>query len=279
MDGTFHAYRTVVLSDVHLGSSLCDIARVNAFLEGVRCEHLILNGDIIDCWALRRGGVWGAEHTRFIGLLLAKVRHHRTRVVYVRGNHDDVLGRLLPLALDNLSIVEEHVHTMGGRDYLVVHGDAFDAVVRHNQLTTAAGNLSYHMLMAINSVYNWTRRLRRLRRLRGLEGWSLARAIKTRLPQPRRFVARFERFTAELAAKRGCAGIVAGHIHVPADKEIDGVHYLNCGDWVESFTAIVEEYDGSIKLLEFNAVVPTAFPPMVSASGSTVKARPEAAFA
>lgn len=155
MDGTFHAYRTVVLSDVHLGSSLCDIARVNAFLEGVRCEHLILNGDIIDCWALRRGGVWGAEHTRFIGLLLAKVRHHRTRVVYVRGNHDDVLGRLLPLALDNLSIVEEHVHTMGWRDYLVVHGDASDAVVRHNQLTTAAGNLSYHMLMAINSVYNW----------------------------------------------------------------------------------------------------------------------------
>lgn len=273
MDGTFHAYRTVFLSDVHLGSSLCDIARVNAFLEGVRCEHLILNGDIIDCWALRRGGVWGAEHTRFIGLLLAKVRHHRTRVVYVRGNHDDVLGRLLPLALDTLSIVEEHVHTMGGRDYLVVHGDAFDAAVRHNLLTTAARNVSYHALMAINGVYNWSRRLR------GLEGWSLARAVKTRLPQARRFVARFERFMAELAAQRGCAGVVAGHIHVPADKVIDGVHYLNCGDWVESYTAIVEEYDGSIKLLEFDAPTPVPTQTPVPVIGATAKAGPQAAFA
>ncbi len=237
--------RTVILSDVHLGTSECKITEVNHFLRHIRCQKLILNGDIIDGWQLTRGGSWTKAHTRFVRIVLKKLEKRDTEVVYLRGNHDDVLARFLPLDFENLRIVEEHVHEgMAGR-YLVLHGDVFDTVTKNFVWLAHVGDWGYRALLKINRAYNtW-------RSWRGQEYWSLSRAIKARVKEAVNHVSNFEDHLVQLARERGCLGVMCGHIHTAADKMVDGVHYLNSGDWVESMTAIVEHWDGRYELVHF----------------------------
>ena len=241
--------RTVILSDIHLGSVESKATEVNHFLRHVRCEKLILNGDIIDGWQLKRSGQWTKAHTRFIRIVLKMLEKRDTHVIYLRGNHDDILSKFLPLDFENLQIVEEHVHETPKGKYLVLHGDIFDSVTKNFVFISHLGDWGYTLLLKINRAYNiW-------RSWRGKEYWSLSKAIKARVKEAVNHVSNFETHIADLARDRNCIGVMCGHIHTPADKYIDEIHYLNSGDWVESMTAIVEHFDGSFEMIEYNNFV------------------------
>lgn len=237
--------RTVIISDVHLGTSDSKVNEVNHFLRHTRSQKLILNGDIIDGWQLKRSGQWTKAHTRFVRIVLKKLEKRDTEIVYLRGNHDDILASFLPLMFEKLSIVEEHIHEGPQGRYLVLHGDVFDVVTKNFVFLAHLGDWGYRLLLKLNRAYNaW-------RAWRGKEYWSLSKAIKARVKKAVNHVSNFEEHIAQLAHERGCIGVMCGHIHTAADKHVGGVHYLNSGDWVESLTAIVEHFDGRYELIEF----------------------------
>jgi UDP-2,3-diacylglucosamine pyrophosphatase LpxH len=241
--------RTVIISDVHLGTPDSKVREVNHFLRHVRCAKLILNGDIIDGWQLQRGGTWTKAHTRFIRIVLKKLEKRDTEVIYLRGNHDDVLASFLPLAFENLQIVEDYVHESPRGNYLVLHGDVFDTITKNFVFLAHLGDWGYRALLGLNRLYNgW-------RKLRGKEYWSLSKAIKARVKRAVSHISQFETHISELAERRGCVGVMCGHIHTAADRMIGRIHYLNSGDWVESLTAIVEHWDGRFELIDFASFV------------------------
>ncbi|MFT3831581.1 MAG: UDP-2,3-diacylglucosamine diphosphatase [Opitutaceae bacterium] len=237
--------KTVIISDVHLGTSDCRVEEVNHFLKHVRCEKLILNGDIIDGWQLRRSGSWTKQHSRFIRIVLKMLEKRDTQIVYLRGNHDDILARFLPLQFENLEIVEQHIHEGAERRYLVLHGDVLDAITMKMVWLSHLGDFGYQLLMRLNRVYNG------YRAWRGLEYYSISKAIKARVKGAVNFVSKFEDQIVELARRHNCTGVMCGHIHTAADKVIGGIHYLNSGDWVESLTALVEHHDGRFELIDW----------------------------
>ena len=245
MKKTTLSYKTIILSDVHLGTEDCKIEEVNHFLKHTHCEKLILNGDIIDGWSLSRRGGWNEKHTRFIRLVLTKLEKRKTEVIYLRGNHDDILSRFLPLFLGKLRIVNEYIHTGDRGDYLVVHGDGFDAVTMNHKWLALLGDIGYQSLLKLNRSYN------KYRAWRGKEYFSLSKAIKARVKSAVNFVGKYEEQLQTFAAKRGCWGIICGHIHTPDNKMIGDTHYLNSGDWVESLTALVEYEDGRFEIIGY----------------------------
>jgi len=237
--------RSVILSDIHLGTPHSKVREVTHFLKHTRCDRLILNGDIIDGWRLRRDGRWTKGDTKFIRRILTMIQKRGTEVIYLRGNHDDFLSRLLPMQFERLSLVEDCVlETLRGR-YLVLHGDVFDGVVKNMVFLAHLGDMGYALLLRLNRAYNW------FRRLRGKEYFSLSQAIKARVKRAVSFIGKFEDQVAVLARERACTGVICGHIHTPADKMIGDIHYLNSGDWVESLTGIVEHHDGRFELITF----------------------------
>jgi UDP-2,3-diacylglucosamine pyrophosphatase LpxH len=237
-------YESIFLSDIHLGTRACKAVEVIEFLKATRCRKLILNGDIVDGWALRGGGKWLPNHTKFVRTVLKKMEKQGTEVIYLRGNHDDILERFLPINFGNLRIVEEYTHSTPQGDYLVVHGDGFDSVTTSHKWVAVAGARAYELLLGVNRLYN------RWRALRGKEYFSLSRKIKAKVKSAVSFVDRYEDQLKELASVKNCKGIICGHIHTPADKMLEGgIHYLNSGDWVESLTAIVETEPGEFELI------------------------------
>lgn len=251
--------RSVILSDVHLGTPHSKAEEAALFLKHVRCERLILNGDIIDGWRLRRDGRWTAAHTRFVRRVLTMVQKRETEVIYLRGNHDDFVGRLLPIELGLIRLGEDlTIETPAGR-YLVLHGDVFDGVIKNMAFLAHLGDIGYALLLRLNRVYNaW-------RRLRGKEYFSLSKAIKARVKQATSFIGKFEEQLAALARSRGCVGVICGHIHTPANKWIGDIHYLNSGDWVETLSAIVEHHDGTFELIHYADFVRRFAPPAETA--------------
>jgi len=258
--------RTVIISDVHLGTPDSKAREACHFLRNVRCEKLILNGDIIDGWRLQKGAQWSNDHTRFVRTVLKKLEKQGTEVIYLRGNHDDILAKFLPFTFGGLSMVEDYVHEgLLGR-YFVLHGDVFDSITRNFVFLSHLGDWGYHALLRINRSYNaW-------RSWRGKEYWSLSRAIKARVKSAVNHISKFEDHIVELAVSKGCTGVICGHIHTPSDKKIGPIHYLNSGDWVESLTAIVEHYDGSFQLVDFSSFT-KEFP--IPAESSSIDAREE----
>lgn len=237
--------KTVIISDVHLGTFDCKIREVNHFLKFTRCDKLILNGDIIDGWRLKKTGHWPKSHTRFIRLVLKKLEKKNTEVIYLRGNHDDVLAKFLPIEFENLRIVEDYVHESPRGKYLVLHGDVFDTITRNFVFLAYIGDWGYRALMRLNRLYN------KWRAWQGKEYYSLSKAIKARVKSAVSHVSKFEDHIAALAKSRECIGVMCGHIHTPADKMLGEIHYLNSGDWVESLTGIVEHFDGRFELIDF----------------------------
>ncbi len=238
-------YHSIFISDVHLGTRDSKASQVIEFLKATRCKKLILNGDIVDGWALRGSGKWLPEHTRFVRTVLKKMEKQGTEVIYLRGNHDDILERFLPINFGGLRIVDEYIHETPQGNYLVVHGDGFDSVTTDHRWVAIAGAKGYEVLLGVNRLYN------KWRVFRGKEYYSLSKKIKERVKSAVSFVDRYEDQLKELALVRKCRGIICGHIHTPADKDLDGeVHYLNSGDWVESLTAIVETEPGQFELID-----------------------------
>lgn len=239
-------YRSIFLSDIHLGTRGSKAEEVIEFLKATRCEKLILNGDIVDGWALRGGGKWLPSHTKFVRTVLKKMEKQGTEVIYLRGNHDDILERFLPIHFGGLRIVEEYLHPTPRGNYLVVHGDGFDSVTTSHKWIAVAGAKGYEILLGVNRLYN------KWRAFRGKEYYSLSKKIKARVKSAVSFVDRYEDQLKELAVVRKCRGIICGHIHTPADKRLeDDIHYLNSGDWVESLTAIVEPEAGVFELIDY----------------------------
>ena len=237
-------FRTVILSDLHLGTKDAQARELLEVLRGVRCQKMILNGDIIDLWSLQRNNYWGPAHTAVVRRLLKMAEKDGTQMIYLRGNHDDFIRRLIPISLDRIELAEEHIHEAAdGKKYLCIHGDVFDTVTAKMRWLAILGDMSYQMLLNINRFYN------RWRAWRGKEYFSLSQAIKGKVKQAVSFISRFEEHIQTLAQRRGCDGVMCGHIHKAEDRMMGKVRYLNSGDWVESLTAIVEEMDGTIRVL------------------------------
>lgn len=240
------SYRTVFLSDIHLGTPDSKATEVVDFLKLLTCEKLILNGDIIDGWALKRGSKWLPRHSRVIRKILKMSEKDETDVIYLRGNHDDILERFLPLMFGKIRFTKEYIHTAANNlRYLVVHGDGFDSVSTNHKWLAALGAVGYDSLLKVNRYYNhW-------RAWRGKEYFSLSKKIKAKVKSAVSFIDKYEFLLQELAVHKECNGIICGHIHTPEDKHVGEVHYLNSGDWVESMTAIVEHHDGRMELINY----------------------------
>ena len=246
MKKTSLKYKTIILSDVHLGMADCKINEVNHLLKHAHCDRLILNGDIIDGLALKRGGKWTKDHTRFVRLILKKMQKRRTEVIYIRGNHDDILRRFLPLQFDTLRIVDKYVHQTPNGDYLCIHGDGLDVVCTHHKWLMYLGNMSYDFMLWVNRMYN------RYRAWRGKDYLSISKVLKAKVKGAVSFVCNYEDQLQKLAERNGYRGIVAGHIHTASDKMMGDIHYLNSGDWVESCTFIVEHFDNTFEVVNYS---------------------------
>jgi UDP-2,3-diacylglucosamine pyrophosphatase LpxH len=238
-------YRTIVLSDIHLGISHSHVREAIHFLKRHTCDKLILNGDIIDGWQLRKSGKWKKKHTSFFKLLMKWLSSTDTEVVYLRGNHDDFLDEILPVQLGNFSIGRTHIHESMGKRYFVVHGDIFDSVTSNLKWIAKLGDTGYTFLLWFNRQYN------RYRKSRGLPYYSLSQVVKHKVKKAVSFITDFEDVLSEVARAEKCDGIICGHIHHPAIKLINGVEYLNSGDWVETLSALVETEQGEWKILYY----------------------------
>ena len=238
-------YKTLVISDVHLGTKGSKAKELVRFLKQVRCENLILNGDIIDGWQLRKYGKWKKHHTRFFRRVLKMVEEDNTQVTYLRGNHDDFLDQVLPMDIGHFSIKQDMVYESHGKRYFITHGDIFDSITSNWSWLAKLGDLGYTLLLFINRKYN------QYRRKKGLPYFSLSQQIKAQVKSAVAYIDSFESELVKVARKKQCDGIICGHIHQPDIKTIEGVEYMNSGDWVESLSALAEDENGSWSLVYY----------------------------
>lgn len=239
--------RTVFVSDVHLGTRACQADRLLAFLRSHRCDSLVLVGDIIDFWAMKRRGVyWSAAQNTVVQKVLKRARQH-VRVIFVPGNHDEAARDHVGTSFGNIEVMREYVHTAAdGRRYLVLHGDDFDVVTKYHRWLAILGDHAYALVVRLNVA------LSAARRHLGIAGyWSLAGYAKRRVKRAVSFICDFEESVVRHVRDRGYDGVICGHIHAAADRDVDGVRYLNCGDWVDSCSAIVEHADGRMEMVHW----------------------------
>jgi UDP-2,3-diacylglucosamine pyrophosphatase LpxH len=239
-------YRSIFISDVHLGTRDCKAEALNNFLKHNTCETLYLVGDIIDAWRIQQNKWrWKQSHTNVVRRVMGHAKRG-TRVVYVAGNHDEFLRPLIPLGIGFglIEVVNQTEHIgLDGKHYLVTHGDLFDGITRLAPWLAFLGDKLYDFVLNLNSQFNAVRR-----RLR-LGYWSLSKYLKYKVKKASDFLFQFERNLAAYCKKRGYDGVICGHIHHAEIKEIDGVTYMNDGDWVESMTALVEYHDGKWEIV------------------------------
>ncbi|MDX2195152.1 MAG: UDP-2,3-diacylglucosamine diphosphatase [Cytophagales bacterium] len=239
-------YRTIVISDVHLGTKGSKAKELVRFLKLNTADILIMNGDIIDGWQLRKSGEWKRKHTRFMQRVLKMISEYDTKVYYLRGNHDDFLDQVLPLTIGNLQIIRD-MSFMGanGKKYYITHGDIFDSITSKLSWLAKLGDIGYTFLLWLNRIYN------EYRAKRGLPYFSLSQAIKAKVKSAVSYISSYENKLVDLAESKDCQGIICGHIHQPALKMIGNIEYLNSGDWVETMSALVEDFNGEWSLIYF----------------------------
>ena len=238
-------YRTIFVSDAHLGTAGSNAALLLDFLKRHECETLYLVGDIVDGWQLRKGWYWPQAHNDVVRAVL-KMAKHGTRVIYVPGNHDEHFRDYVGLEFGGIELLADDIHvTADGRRLMVIHGDQFDNVVLYHKWIAFLGDGAYTLLLKSNGWVN------RLRRLCGLPYWSLAAHMKKRVKNAVQFISRFEEVVVHAAAERGVDGVVCGHIHSAEIRRIGDVTYYNDGDWVESCTALVEHGDGRMEIIDW----------------------------
>lgn len=241
-------YRTLWISDVHLGTKDCQAAQLNDFLKHHRADKIYLVGDIVDGWRMKSGVYWHKDFTRLLRRLLTLAKRG-VQIDYITGNHDEFLRRFANNRFDNIHLYNRVTHTTAdGRKLLVIHGDQFDNVTRCSHWLRFLGDKGYDLLMAINRASN------ALRARYGNGYWSLAGFLKSRIPHAQRYIREYEHAVAHAAGKQGFDGVVCGHIHHAASKRIGAVDYYNTGDWVESCTALAEDQHGNIRLLHWRDI-------------------------
>lgn len=240
--------RSVFISDVHLGTRACQAERLLEFLREYDADHLFLLGDILDFWAMQRRGIyWSAAQNTVVQKILKRARH-QVNVVFIPGNHDEVAREHVGTSFGNIRVVADWVHTAAdGRRYLLLHGDEFDVVTRYHRWLALAGDHAYAMVVRLNVL------LSQARRLFGMPGyWSLSGYAKRRVKSAVSFIFDFEASVVRHVKDRGVDGVICGHIHAAAIKRMQGVVYMNCGDWVDSCTAIVEHVNGRMELVHWD---------------------------
>ena len=244
-------YRTLFLSDVHLGSKAAAATELLDFLRVHDAETIYLVGDIVDGWRLKRAWHWPQAHNDVVQKLLRKSRKG-TRIVYVPGNHDEFLRDFPGEHFGGIEVRLDDIHkTADGRRFLVMHGDEFDIVVRNARLIAALGDWAYDAAIAFNGVFN------RVSRRLGFRYWSFSSWAKLKVKNAVSFIAAFETALAAEAARRGCDGVICGHIHHAEIANRAGMTYVNTGDWVESRTAVAERFDGSLELIRWEVAEET----------------------
>jgi UDP-2,3-diacylglucosamine pyrophosphatase LpxH len=241
---TLHV-RALFISDIHLGTRT---ARADLVLDLLRCcdaDTIYLVGDIIDFWRVRRGPHWPQAHNDVLQKLMRKVRKG-AKIILIPGNHDEGLRDYAGMQFGGVEIHRDYMHvTAQGRRYAVMHGDEFDVVVRTAKWLALLGDRGYELALWSNRPLNW------VRRHLGLGYWSLSAYLKQRVKKAVAFIGAFEEAVAQEARRRDADGIICGHIHHAADRTFHGVHYLNCGDWVESCTAVMESHAGEMHVVHW----------------------------
>ena len=238
-------YRAIWISDVHLGFKGCRADLLLDFLHASDSEYLYLVGDIIDIWNMKKGLYWPQQHNNVIRTILGKAKRG-TKVVYVPGNHDELLRDYDGLSFGNVMIRREALHiTRDGRRLLIMHGDEFDGAVKCNKVLEIVGIKAYDLLLELNQLYNL------LRRKLGFPYWSLAAYLKHKMRNAVKYIDSFEHAVSHEAHRRRVDGLICGHIHRAKLTRLNGVDYCNTGDWVESCTALGEDAQGNLHLIEW----------------------------
>jgi UDP-2,3-diacylglucosamine pyrophosphatase LpxH len=260
--------RSIFLSDIHLGTPACQAERLLDFLRGYECEYLFLVGDVVDFWHMRRRGVhWTPAQNTVVQKILKRARHD-VRVIYVPGNHDEAAREHTGTLFGNIRVELDHVHVAAdGKRYLLTHGDQFDQGTQHHRWVAILGTHAYGWLVELNMWLSWVRRT-----LRVPGYWSLAGYAKRKVKTAVSFVFNFEESLLRHARERGVDGVICGHVHVAALREVDGIAYINCGDWVDSCTAVVEHADGRMELVRWTEPMPGELQPLPAAQGKGARA-------
>ena len=242
-------FRTIWISDVHLGTSGCQAKRLLEFLKATESDKLYLVGDIVDGWQLKRRWYWHQTHNDVVQLVMKKAKKG-TKVIFVPGNHDESIRQFIGLDFGGIKIRDELVHTTAdGKRMLVLHGDRFDGVIACAKWLAYVGDSLYTMILKFNQVYNaWRARV-------GLPYWSLSQYLKLKVKNAVSYITSFEEALAAEARKQGLDGVICGHIHKPEIRDIGGIMYCNDGDWVESLSALVEEPTGELRLVDWHEVM------------------------
>ena len=254
--------RSIFLSDIHLGTRACQAGRLLDFLKAYDSERLFLVGDVIDFWAMRSRGIyWSEEQNTVVQKVLKRARHD-VRVIFVPGNHDEAAREHYGASFGNIRVERDWLHVAAdGKRYLLVHGDEFDTVTRYHKWLAVLGDGAYAVLVHLNMWLSWVRRQLHLPGY-----WSLAGFAKRQVKTALTFIFEFEEAVARHARSRGADGVICGHIHAAAQREVDGIAYLNCGDWVDSCTAIVEHLNGKMELVHWQATAALATPSLEAAA-------------
>lgn len=244
-----HKFRTIWISDVHLGTTGCQAQRLLEFLRKTESDTLYLVGDIIDGWQLKRRWYWDQSHNNVVQTVLKKARKG-TEVIFVPGNHDEAVRQFIDLDFGGIRVRDELIHTTAqGKRMLVLHGDRFDGVISCAKWLAYVGDNLYTMIL------KWNQWLNSWRARAGLPYWSLSQYLKLKVKNAVSYISSFENALAAEAKRRGLDGVICGHIHKPEIREIDGITYCNDGDWVESLSALVEDYAGELRLVTWQEIV------------------------
>jgi UDP-2,3-diacylglucosamine pyrophosphatase LpxH len=238
--------RSVWISDVHLGTRHARVSELLDFLRLVDCKYLYIVGDLIDGWELKYRWFWRDDYNVLIQKLLRKSRKH-TKVIYISGNHDEFVEQFIGVRFGSVIMGRQAIHVgADGKKYLVIHGHQADGLTHFNHLLEKVGSHLYNWILDFNLYFN------RVRRALGFGYWSVSSYIKSKTKSAIQFITEYEKTLAIMARQNGADGVICGHIHRAEMKVIDGVQYYNTGDWVESCTALVEDFDGKIKLIHFH---------------------------
>lgn len=240
-------YRSIFVSDIHLGTNFSKAEEFLDFLKHTETQNLYLVGDIIDGWAIKRKFKWKQSHSDVIQKILRAARKG-TNVYFITGNHDEFLRPFIPLMMgDNLVIANEMGYdALNGKRYFITHGDLFDSITMTKRWLAILGDIGYDVLLHINNILSYTRKKMGIQRY-----WSLSKYVKDNIKSSVSFITDFETVLAQHARHKGYHGVICGHIHKAEQRFIDEIEYLNCGDWVESCTAVAEHTDGTFEIIDW----------------------------
>ena len=241
-----NSYRSVFISDIHLGTNMSQADKLLDFMKTFECEKIYLVGDIIDCWAMSRKKMWKQFHSDLIQKLLRRARKG-TEIVYIPGNHDDIMREYCDAEFGHIILVSDCIHVgTDGKLYLVTHGDQFDIVMQNAKWLAHFGSWAYDI-----SIYlgRWVNKIRSIFKL---PYWSLSSYLKYTVKESVNFIGDYEETLSNYVKGKKLDGIICGHIHHANIRDIGGIRYMNCGDWVESCTALVENYDGTFEIIKWS---------------------------